>query len=255
MAEQHANKTLASVEGGALRKYQMLVVGNTRLSYLLKFELITLLCGWVPGALGLALRKLLFPLLFAKVGRGVVFGANITLRHPEKIVLGDNVVIDDNCLIDAKGDDNVGITIGSNVFIGRNSILSCKNGDIILEDGVNIGFNTEIFSGGQVLIGAYTLIAAYVYIVGGEGYDLVLTDLPIAKQPLFDRDSSVIIGEGSWIGAKAVILTNTTIGKGAVIAAGAVVNKNVPDFAISGGIPAKQLGLRKSYAASGVRVE
>ena len=59
-----------------------------------------------------------------------VFGQNVVLRHPHKIRIGDNVVIDDNCLIDAKGDANRGITIGSGVFIGRNTILSCKNGDI-----------------------------------------------------------------------------------------------------------------------------
>ena len=54
------------------------------------------------------------------------------LRHPHKIRIGDNVVIDDNCLIDAKGESNAGIRIGSGVFIGRNTILSCKNGDIEL---------------------------------------------------------------------------------------------------------------------------
>ena len=72
------------------------------------------------------------------------------LRHPHKIRIGDNVVIDDNCLIDAKGDANRGITIGSGVFVGRNTILSCKNGDIELGDGANVGFNCEIFSASRV---------------------------------------------------------------------------------------------------------
>ena len=54
------------------------------------------------------------------------------LRHPHKIHIGSNVVIDDNCLLDAKGETNRGIRIGDGVFIGRNTILSCKNGDIEL---------------------------------------------------------------------------------------------------------------------------
>ncbi|MBK8972749.1 MAG: acyltransferase [Hahellaceae bacterium] len=245
MSTNQSNKTLAAVEGGAIRKYQILVVGNTRLGYLIKFELITLLCGWVPGALGLALRRIFYPRLFKSVGKGVVFGANLTLRHPEKISLGDNVVLDDNCLIDAKGESNRGITIGNDVFVGRNTILSCKNGDIILEDRVNIGFNSEIFSSGTVRLGADTLIAAYVYIVGGEGYDLRLTDLPIAKQPVYDYGTSVTIGAGAWIGAKAVILNNLTLGQGCVVGAGAVVTRAVPDNTIVGGIPAKVLGERK----------
>ena len=58
----------------------------------------------VPGALGLALRKTLYPLLLGACGRNVVFGQNVVLRHPHKIRIGDNVVIDDNCLLDAKGD-------------------------------------------------------------------------------------------------------------------------------------------------------
>ncbi len=73
--------------------------------------------------------------LLGSCGRNVVFGQNVVLRHPHKIHIGDNVVIDDNCLLDAKGEGNDGIRIGSGVFIGRNTILSCKDGDIDLEDG------------------------------------------------------------------------------------------------------------------------
>ncbi len=73
------------------------------------------------GALGLALRKALYPLLLGSCGRNVVFGQNVVLRHPHKIHIGSNVVVDDNCLLDAKGESNRGIRIGSGVFIGRNT--------------------------------------------------------------------------------------------------------------------------------------
>ena len=95
----------------------------------------------VPGALGLALRKTLYPWLLGSCGRNVVFGQNVVLRHPHKIHIGDNVVIDDQCLLDAKGESNQASRIGNGVFVGRNTILSCKNGDIMLDDGVNLGFN------------------------------------------------------------------------------------------------------------------
>ena len=122
----------------------------------------------VPGALGFALRKLLYPSLLGACGRNVIFGQNVVLRHPHKIRIGDNVVIDDNCLLDAKGDSNQGITIGSGVFVGRNTILSCKNGDIEIEDGANIGFNCELFSASRVSVGRDTLLAAYCYLIGGD---------------------------------------------------------------------------------------
>ena len=122
----------------------------------------------MPGALGLLLRSKLYPRLLGRCGRNVTFGANVVLRHPHKIFIGDNVVIDDNCCLDAKGSDNVGITIGSGVFVGRNTILSCKNGDIVLDDQANIGFNVEIFAASRVRVGKNVLIAAYCYLVGGD---------------------------------------------------------------------------------------
>src|SRR6478736_168265 len=114
------------------QKYAELVVGRPGLGALIMYELIVTLAQPRAGALGLAMRKALYPALLGSCGRNVVFGQNVVLRHPHKIHVGDDVVIDDNCLIDAKGESNAGIRIGSGVFIGRNSILSCKNGDIEL---------------------------------------------------------------------------------------------------------------------------
>src|SRR3954467_14779525 len=145
-------------------KYAALVVGRPELGALVKHEFVTLLSQSTPGALGLVLRKTLYPWLLGACGRNVVFGQNVVLRHPHKIRIGDNVVVDDNCLLDAKGERNGGITIGSGVFVGRNSILSCKGGDIPLEEGGNIGFNLEVFPASHGRIGARTLLAAYCYV-------------------------------------------------------------------------------------------
>ena len=109
-----------------------------------------LLSAWVPGALGLFLRSKLYPLILGRVGRNVAFGCNVVLRHPHKIEIDDNVVIDDQCCLDAKGTTNRGISIKRGVFLGRNTILSCKNGDIVLDEDANIGFNVEVFSAATV---------------------------------------------------------------------------------------------------------
>src|SRR5829696_9124134 len=127
-------------------KYAVLVVGRPGLGALLKYELVVSIAQARAGALGLAVRKLLYPMLLGSCGRNVVFGQNVVLRHPHKIHIGSNVVVDDNCLLDAKGESNLGIRIGDGVFIGRNTILSCKNGDIELAGGANLGFNCEVFS-------------------------------------------------------------------------------------------------------------
>lgn len=114
----------------AKEKYQDMVIGSRSLWALIKFELIMLLFNSVPGALGFALRGKVYPLILGKVGRGAAFGRNISFRHPHKIKIGDGVLIDDNAMLDAKGVTNDGIIVGDDCFIGRNSILSCKNGTI-----------------------------------------------------------------------------------------------------------------------------
>ena len=116
-----------------LQRYMDLVIGSNSLWDLIKYELIILFFSRLPGALGIVLRGKFFPMLFKKVGKGVIFGSNMVLRHPQKITIGDNVIIDDNVLLDAKGDDNDGILLENEVFIGRNSILSCKGGNITLK--------------------------------------------------------------------------------------------------------------------------
>jgi len=223
-------------EGGARAKYSSLIVGVPGWAALIKYELVVMLSQWVPGALGLALRKFLYPILLGNCGRNVVFGQGVVLRHPHKIHIGDNVVIDDNCLLDAKGDVNQGIRIGNGVFVGRNSILSCKNGDITLADGVNIGFNCEVFSAGTVTIGKDTLLAAYAYLIGGD-HDFSDKTVAVNTQPR--RAAGITVGSGVWIGAGAKVLDGVQIGDRGIIGAGAVVRSSVPEGATAVGVPAR----------------
>jgi len=228
------------------RKYAELVVGQPGFWPLIQYELIVTVAQPRAGALGLALRKFLYPLLLGSCGSNVVFGQNVVLRHPHKIRVGDNVVVDDNCLLDAKGTDNRGIEIGSGVFVGRNTILSCKNGDIELAQGANLGFNCEVFSASRVRIGANTLVAAYAYVIGGD-HDFSDPSAAILAQGR--TSAGVTIGDGAWIGAGAKILDGVTVGDGAIVGAGAVVRENVPADAIAVGIPARLVGSRREAAS------
>jgi acetyltransferase-like isoleucine patch superfamily enzyme len=225
----------------ARQKYAKLVVGRPGLASLLLYEIVVTFTQSVPGALGLALRKALYPALLGSCGRNVVFGQNVVLRHPHKIHIAGNVVIDDNCLVDAKGETNAGIRIGSGVFIGRNTILSCKNGDIELGDGANVGFNCEVFSASTVRIGAGTLLGAYTYIIGGD-HDFSDPSKSILEQGRVSR--GVTIGAGAWLGAGAKVLDGVAIGDKAIIGAGAVVTRDVPEQAVAVGIPAKVVSTR-----------
>ncbi len=241
---------LLDVRQTARQKYASLVVGRPGWGPLLAHELVVMASQSVPGALGLVLRKALYPILLGACGRNVVFGQNVVLRHPHKIRIGDNVVIDDNCLIDAKGDGNGGITIGAGVFLGRNTILSCKNGDIEIGEGANFGFNCEVFSASRVVVGPHALLAAYCYLIGGD-HDFSDPSRPVIAQGR--RSAGVVLGEGVWMGAGAKVLDGVVIGAHAIIGAAAVVREAVPDRAIAAGVPAKIVGMRQ--AADSAREE
>ena len=235
-------QTQLSDPGRSIRaKYSALVVGRPGLGALLKYELIVTLAQPRAGALGLLLRKFLYPKLLGSCGRNVVFGQNVVLRHPHKIHIGDNVIIDDNCLIDAKGDTNRGIRIADGVFVGRNTILSCKDGDIELAEGANLGFNCEVFSASRVTIGKRALLAAYSYVIGGD-HDFSDPSKPVLDQAR--KSAGVTIGDGAWVGAGAKILDGVTIGDHGVIGAGAVVRESVPASAIAVGVPARVVASR-----------
>ncbi len=224
-------KTLTTEKIPRRRQYAELVVGKTDLMSFLKYELITFFFGNLPGALGFYLRSKFYPLILGAVGANVVFGRGITLRHPHKIRIGQNTIIDDNCVLDAKGQANRGISIGDGVFIGRNSIIYCKDGDIDIHSRVTISFNCEVFSSHLVVIGQETLISAYCYIMSGGSYEY-RSDIDFVEQDDYAKGPTMI-GKGCWIGTKAVVMDGVSIGDRAVIGAGAIVKENLPDLAMA----------------------
>ncbi len=230
------------------QKYEQIVVGRSGWRALLRYELVTLLARRAPGAFGLWLRSRLYPGLLGACGRNVFFGNDITLRHPHKIRIGDDVVVDDGCVLDAKGASNTGIAIGNGVFLGRQTIVTTKDGDIVLEDGVNVSAFCTIFSASHVRCGRNTLIAAYTYLVGG-GHDLDRTDVAIIDQAR--PSQGIAIGANCWLGAGVTVLDGVTVGRDAVIGANSVVTRNVEDFAVATGSPAATIRRRAATRATG----
>ena len=222
----------------ATEKYMELVVGRKGLWPLLKYELLTGSLGFVPGALGLALRQKLYRGLFARCGRGVVIGRNVTIRHPHRIALGNNVVIDDNALLDAKGDQDVTLSIGESTIIGRNTIISCKGGTIDLGDHVNISVNCTLVSESQLRIGDKTMLAGHCYVIAGGNHGTDRVDIPVSEQYPIDM-GGIDIERHSWLGAHVTILDGVAIGRDAIVAAGAVVTQPVDAFDVVAGVPAK----------------
>lgn len=135
-----------------------------------------------------------------------------------------------------------GICIGSNVRIGSDARLSVYQQEdqiakIIIHDNCYIGTHFSIITAGLVEIEQGTLFASYITIIGHNHGINPESNNEYGKQPL--NTAPVLIKEGCWIGERVCILSGVTIGKKCIVGAGAVVTKNIPDYCIAVGNPAK----------------
>lgn len=182
---------------------------------------------------------------FKKSGKMTFIGSRVKIRSKKHIVCGSGLTIDDGCFINALCKN--GVHIGKNFSLGRNSIIECtgviRELGVSLEigDDVGIAANAFISVRGKVKIGSSTIFGPGVKLFS-ENHIFTDRDTPIYLQGA--QRQGIEIGEDCWIGADAIILDGVKIGKGCVVAAGAVVNKDVPDYSIVGGVPAKIIGNR-----------
>lgn len=227
-----------------LKKYQDLIIGNRKLSDLFFYELFTFLFMNMPALPGLFLRQKTYKALFNSFGRGSTIGIGVSLKQPKKVSIGKNCIIDDFVHISARGDDTSGINISEKVFIGRSTELKLRNGQINIAANSSIGSSCRIATtDGSVNIGEYVFLAAYCYI-GGGNHKSDRTDIPIAHQG-FESKGGVNIGDDVWIGANCVVADGVTIGKGSIIGASSLVTKDIPEYSIAFGSPAKVVRSRK----------
>jgi len=231
-------------EGSAFAKYRVITVGRPSLFAWLKYELLTMLLGPLPGAIGYLLRKMFYKHLLGGMGRGVVIGRGVTLRHPHRIFLGNRVVIDDFAVLDAKGEHTRAIVIGDDAILGRNSALTCKDGTIRLGNRVNISVNCTLISETQLDIGDRVLIAGHAYLIAGGNHGIDRLDVAPIDQPRVEK-GGIHIESNVWLGAGVTVLDGVRIGRDTIVAAGAVVNRSLAAFMIAGGVPARVLRDRR----------
>ena len=150
------------------------------------------------------------------------------------------------------------VQAGKNVYIGKHCSLKGKH-HITLEDCVTVRPYAQIWSGGGTVkigwgseigercrisisnsleIGKKVLLSPNVYITDCD-HEYRNVDVPVIDQGIVQRGQSVSIGEGSYIGINAVIVGNVKIGKHCVIGANSVVTKDVPDYCVAVGSPAR----------------
>ena len=128
---------------------------------------------------------------------------------------------------------------GKNVNIEHNAFFASGNG---IEIGNNSGLGLNCRVAGPLSVGDDVMMAPNVTIVT-QNHEVESTEIPMRLQTAHKK--KVTIGNDVWIGTNVVIMPGITIGNGCIIGAGAVVTKDVPDYAVVGGIPAKIIKFRK----------
>ncbi len=168
--------------------------------------------------LDVLMRRAVLRALARSVGHGLQIGPGVGFKHPETFEIGNGVFIGAHAYIQGRFDGRC--VIGNNVWIGPQSYFDAR--DLVLEDYVGWG------PGAKVLGSEHTGVPA--------GLPIIQTDLVIKP---------VRVEAWADIGTNAVLLPGVTVGKGAIVGAGAVVTRDVAPFSIVAGVPARFLALRE----------
>ncbi|MGD9507345.1 MAG: DapH/DapD/GlmU-related protein [Geminicoccaceae bacterium] len=249
--QEYIRSKLFSSDTSMVRRYADLVVGpEASWWHLIRYELITMLLGGLPGALGLAMRKLFFPRLFRRCGRGVVFGRDLVVRNGHRISLGDNVILDDGCVIDGRGAGPAGVEIGDRTILGRGVSIQAKIGPIRVGSDSDIGMHSVIHSQGGVEIGNEVVLGGGCKISGG----VFQTDRRSGAAGMGAREQTrwtkgpIRIGDRCLVGFGSLFLDGVEVGEGAVIGAGSVMISSVPAWSVVAGVPGRVLRMRDEEA-------
>ncbi len=161
---------------------------------------------------------------------------------------------------------------GSNVFVGERAVIlrSAGEGTVELLDGVQVNRDCtfELFEGGSIKVGEQVglqrgciLVAAVQPITIGRRAEIasycsfysydhgIEAGREIFGQPLTSR-GPIIVGEDAWLGTGVTVLSGVRIGRGAVVGAGSVVVRDIPDYAIAAGVPARVIKYRNEVVAA-----
>jgi len=201
-------------------------------------QVVQSICGWIPGLVGIGLRALVYRTLMHIDGI-VAIEDGVRIRFADNVRLGKGVYLDHGVYLHACPG---GITIGDESMVMKNAILHVYNFRNLPHSHITVGRRSLIGEScilrgqGGITIGDDVYLGTLVQILA-VNHVFHDTTRPISMQGITAQGIS--IGDGSWIGSGAIILDGVRIGRNVVVGAGAVVTKDIPDYCIAVGNPAR----------------
>jgi acetyltransferase-like isoleucine patch superfamily enzyme len=172
-----------------------------------------------------------------KQKRNSKISLKIFLKGSENITIGAQCKLHRYCELDASNRGR--IILGDKVTLNPYVFLQANvNGYIEIGNNTELNNFTIVNSGGKIIIGQNVLIGPKVNIIA-YNHSFESIDIPIKKQK--SKTAPIIIEDDVWIGANVTILPGVKIGKGAVIGANSVVNKDIEPFSVNVGVPCKKI--------------
>ncbi len=205
--------------------------------YVLEQTIFSFLQG-IPGLFGIGLRALAYRLILKSEGLPLVED-HVRLCQPANIHLGRQVYLDHGVYLHACPR---GIFIGDETFVMHGSVLHVYNFRDLPNSGIWVGRNCfigehcVIRGQGGVHIGDSVLLAPKVQMLA-VNHLFDDPSRPIIQQGITAQ--GIVVEDGAWIGAGAILLDGVRVGTGAVVGAGAVVTQDVPPRAMVVGVPAR----------------
>jgi acetyltransferase-like isoleucine patch superfamily enzyme len=201
-------------------------------------QTLYLMFGWIPTIIGIGLRGTFYRLILHMEGAAAI-ERGVRLRFADMIRLGHGVYLDEGVYLHACPK---GIELGPGTIVMHGAVLHVYNFRNMAQSGIKIGKDS--------LIGEYSVIRGQGGVqIGDRVYTSPFTQIIAVnhvfddpKRPFVDQGitaEGIVIEDDVWLGAGAIITDGVRGGRGAVVAAGAVVTKDVAPHTVVGGVPAK----------------
>lgn len=207
----------------------------------------------VNTVLGRIIMRLRGHAKFLRLTNAPFVARHVVVKNKNNLELGRSVTFYEYSYVDALASSPV--KLSANVSLGRYTRIECtgslENLGAGIEVGENVGLGANCFYGcaGGIKIGANTIVGNFVSF-HSENHVIADLNTPIRQQGV--THSGISIGEDCWIGAKATILDGADLGRGSVLAAGAVLTAGTYEpYTVYGGVPARRLAERRGIPHAG----